>query len=848
MSSLPLSNDEHERLCEREGISTTAASASHILWRDRGTLRCEPAASLAPIDPASWFDVSALRVEAASALAAPAPPAEVLSDVEKVNLRGRIGIGEVSQEQADVLATLRGEKPPRPALLARFKTWSTSRERSGDWGRRPSALSRFRAWLVPQPSSSTGMVASHSNSPGLFQKATAWWRRRIMSSRLGRALGRRQGKYLSKVLDLFENGNFDEAMKRAIPLSSDFGEASAAMGLPGRRNDFRINMAGSSPGPSFNLQDDFFDALRRQYRRALEQLLREDKIDEAAFILLELLKEDEEGIALLEKHQRFAMAAQIAESRNMPPERVVRQWLLADETERALHIARRHHAFAPAIRMLQASHPEEASRLTLCWADWAATSGDYVTAVDAAWTVAPRLAATWIDRGIALGGVAAARLVVRKVELDAAAAKTDALNIVRSILADATSQGREARLELGQALLDARDQLALGGFARGLIRSLVGDYDGDKRVAEMLKKLGRQYAPVEVADLPALATPTPRRWHGNATHYDIAPSDRGVFEIFDACLLPRGEVLVALGDVGCAMLRSDGSWKHHFRAPAEQLVISDGGARAIGVSPRGLTFQLSKLNLETRRETRWIDVVMRDDHGDGPRRPFPSSYDGALLPCVDGESVSIYDALEAKPVVLWRVGDLGMHVLSVARTPKWLHVLGRHPSETDKAHSWERFSYALPSLRLHERQRLESDPNEEVMCDCNIAENGAAYVSFMSLEPLVCETALWNGLGHKNDHEGFDRPPDRKVVANAIASGEQALIAQDLVVYGKAKLWHEKAFTASVDLGGANKVRGRVQRIYGSERDLAIVFDECGRVLWFDSESGEMIGNLRVRS
>ncbi len=57
-----------------------------------------------------------------------------------------------------------------------------------------------------------------------------------------------------------------------------------------------------------------------------------------------------------------------------------------------------------------------------------------------------------------------------------------------------------------------------------------------------------------------------------------------------------------------------------------------------------------------------------------------------------------------------------------------------------------------------------------------------------------------------------------------------------------------ETFTASVELGGAQQVGGRVQRIHGSENDLAIVFDDCGRVLWFDSESGEMVGNLRIRS
>lgn len=860
VSSLPLSEAEYQALCEREGLPPKG-DASHVLWRDRGVLHCEQVSSLTEIDPASWFDVSALRVDGASALAVPVPPTEVLleseTDSNALNLRERLGIGEASPEQLEMLAKLRGESTSGgPSWFARFKFGARERSRRAE--AKPNPLGRFWDWLVPRhsttPEMSTGLVAPQRDAPGLLDKAKGWWLRRIMSSRLGRVLGRRQGKYLSKVLDLFESGNFEEAMKRAIPLKDGGGEAAPAMRLPGRRNELRISMARATRGSSIGLDDNTYDVLRRQYRRALKQLLRDEKIDEALFMLLELLKEDEEGIALLEKHERYEMAAEVAESRGMPPARMVRQWLLAGDAERALRVARRHHAFAPAVRMLEASHPEEAARLTLWWADWAATSGDYVTAVDAAWTVAPRLAATWIDRGIAFGGVAAARLVVRKVELDAESANGDALDVVRGILADETRQGREARLALGQALLDARTRSALGGVARGLLRSLVRDHDGDERATHMLKVLGKHYAPVESADLPELAKPAASGWQGLATHYEITSSDRGSFEVFDACLLPRGEVLVALGDVGCALLRRDGSWKHHFRAPAEQLVISDSGTRAIGVSPRGRTFQLTRLNLDTRREARWIDVLVCDEEW-APRRPFPASYDGALLPCVDGESIAIYDALEAGPVVLWRVGGLGMQVVRVARTTEWLHVLGRHPGSEDEAPSWERFSYALPSLRLHERQQLESSPNERVVVDWNIAEDGAAFVAFLNPEPpLVRETALWNGIGYKScksgksGHKDFERPPDRNVVAMAFASGEQALLAKDLAVPGKAKLWHKETFTASVDLGGAKEIRGRVQRIHGGEKDIAILFDDCGRVLWFDSERGELVGSLRIRA
>jgi len=58
-------------------------------------------------------------------------------------------------------------------------------------------------------------------------------------------------------------------------------------------------------------------------------------IDEAAFVLAELLHADVEAIALLERHGRLRAAAELAEARPVPPALAVRAWLLAGDAARS---------------------------------------------------------------------------------------------------------------------------------------------------------------------------------------------------------------------------------------------------------------------------------------------------------------------------------------------------------------------------------------------------------------------------------------------------------------------------------------------------------------------------------
>src|SRR5947208_1315692 len=84
-------------------------------------------------------------------------------------------------------------------------------------------------------------------------------------------------------------------------------------------------------------------------------------------------------IAFLEKHGQHRLAAELAESRDLPAGMVVRQWFLARDVRRAIRLAEERGAFADAIARLERTHRSEAQALRMLWAERLASKGDYAS-------------------------------------------------------------------------------------------------------------------------------------------------------------------------------------------------------------------------------------------------------------------------------------------------------------------------------------------------------------------------------------------------------------------------------------------------------------------------------------
>src|SRR3989338_444739 len=251
-------------------------------------------------------------------------------------------------------------------------------------------------------------------SPATPQPWRNWLASLANATRLSKALGWRQALYMRRVLAMFERGDIDEALRHAIPLGGELGDLGQAFGTPGRRASLALGQTrGGTSSISFN--GNFDQYLRALYRANFEKLDRAGRIDEAVFVLAELLNDKQEALDYLEKHQRFQQAASLALAWDRPAAIIVRLHCLAGDWERAIHVARRDNAFAEALPMLQDKWPEAASRLRLEWAEMLGARGEWLEAVEVVWNLPQERerASQWLRHAASAGGGLLSRVPVK---------------------------------------------------------------------------------------------------------------------------------------------------------------------------------------------------------------------------------------------------------------------------------------------------------------------------------------------------------------------------------------------------------------------------------------------------
>ncbi len=670
--STPLSPSERERLAPTSG--------SAVLVR-AGTAQVHPLEASRRVDVSAWLDVSGWDVVPVEGLGAPPPPVATLALVEAPT-RARFGVEAAAPEAEVMRARLEGRPVPRlpraPGLLDRLRAWWNERGATGKA-------------LPPTPSAPQG--------PGLFSLLAEWL---ATSTPLGSLLGRRKAQYVRRLFDLFDEGNLKEALRYAIPLDkgAPSEHARVSLGLPGPREQLTIQSRQGGAASIFGGGAQVYAALRERYREAFRKLEREGRIEEAAFVLAELLHESEEAVSFLERHGRPRLAAELAEGRKLAPGLVVRQWLLARDVARAVDIARRTGAFADAVLRLERSHPAEARVLRVLWGEVLAQSGDYARAVEVVWPVedARRLTGAWMERGVEVGGVAGARLLARMPL--AFPERFDGVRTRALALLDSEDAGgapaRQAFTEALAREVAQEKKAAEPGLAllRPAVRALLRDRAAGHvplkpRELDRLVQLTGDTA--LRADLPPLP-PLPERagFPAEAAPHVFDAAEGGPWPIHDAVPLSGGRLLVALGEAGARLVTGDGRCVAHFDVPAFSLVLSVHEDRALALAPRGELTRLSRLDLTRRRAEPWCDT--RVD-------AFAPVYDGSLWFFSVADTVMAVDALAAEPRALWRVPQVGGQVLKVAVGVAELSFV-----TLNAAAELERWTYALPDPTLRSRQ------------------------------------------------------------------------------------------------------------------------------------------------
>lgn len=707
LSAFPLDDDE------LRALAAPAGSLVVVRGGDAEVVKLD-----ATEDPSTWIDPALTLVEAMSLGVPPPAPTAAISPPTEV----RAAFGSVAPKQAKeaaaVAAALRASiasparasastsevaAPIAAALAALAAMVRAIALVAASLRARPSTAERRTA---PTRASSRALAARPAapSGPSIFDRLRARLAdlaaRALLAANLARLIGMRQSQYLREMVDMFDRGDFDDALRRAIPLGgNDDGPSHQALTVPTPRADLAIRPDVPRGAAAMSASDLVLEDLRKIYRRAFEQLDRRGEIDKAAFVLAELLRANDEAVAYLERHERYRLAAEIAEARALAPGLVVRLWFLAKDWRRATAIARRDGAFADAVVRLERSHPAEAQALRLVWADLLASGGDYAGAIVAAGTgpEARPLVRAFIERALDAGGPIAARLLARRVTLSPELF-TDSVARAAEIFATEGIAGAGERAELARALVAEPEGPGINVLARPAVRATLRDRgDGlpvvpDAIVNQLLARAGDEFR----ADAPALL---PRSTRQTIPIVTIGKDDVGATPAWDAAPLGHERTLVALGEAGVVVLARDGRVLHLFDEPAHALVMSDNGDRALALAHRGeKLYRVARLDLVGRRSEPWTEVRLAR---------WARSFDGGTwlvdLPTVNGELATI-DCLVPRFETLSRLVGLGAPRALLRPAPdRALAFVGEEPIDC--------LDVAVPALRLARRTRADQLPH-----------------------------------------------------------------------------------------------------------------------------------------
>jgi tetratricopeptide (TPR) repeat protein len=765
---------------------------------------------------------------------------------------------------------LLGEKIPPPsrerdAFLERLSEQAqggrdtagrTTRGRSADIGV-GGATERLRAvgqdWLgriissvfgglaaVGDATGTGGRATTNNGAGGLRQRqgpvAPSRWRdtlaRLAIASRMSRLIGWRQGSYLRKMLQMFEDGDLQEALRHALPIDATGPSRGQAFSAPGRRADLRLSGA-SDVGTDIGLPDALREHLRTVYRQSFERLDRAGKIDEALFVLAELLNAKQEALDYLERHQRFAQAAELALAWDMPSATIVRLLLLAGDWERAVQVARRDGDFAAAISALEKTKPELAIKLRLAWGEALAERGQWLMAMETVWPIAQarNLAMHWLQAAEAAGETLSARALVRRAEH-----LPDTLERYgeRLLALGEPEHHADARYAVADALLDvSKHNAATRAVASAILPALLADRAErrhDLSKAKLRKLLHLSEDPWLRADAPDVAVPHVAAkasfWLGNGGLRWDAPAV-GLRTIYDVAVLDDHRYLVALGEAGAAVIDRRGRTIQGYAVPAYALAIGDSRNIALTVAPREALSRVSRLDLVHHTAS---------DLGAIPIAFCANAFDGIGWSLVSRDRILVIDAAKSLQDVLWHVGDLPGPIVIARHSPTNELYLIR------SGDAFEAWTYALPGRRLISRDRVEIRDDAPVML----------YPHGQIVQPRIADSNANNDTGiidivyewhrqprhvHLRKLEGEVAP---QIVCQALHQGMLlGLRGERQARYGLYRTWDGKCM-AEFDWPASANLRVR------ETANALLIFDEEGRVLAIDSD-GTLMDAISVR-
>lgn len=804
------------------------------------------------VDPGAWIDLSAITVLEVTSLGVPprvvvAPPEEgarpapsalrpkdpaAMASALSQALGAMVARGELPASALSHLDALEGSatvaSAPAPlGLGATLKAlWSSLLS-----PRRRGAPSDELVRALPPPAEAGGALAKLPTQPAKsrwWDRLRGWFQQRVARPAAQRVLGDAQARYLERMIEMFRKGDLDEALRHALPLGGASPPGAppkpVTWGPPQARDALTIKLQPSTHSTATG-GSSLHALLRSLYREAVTALEAEGRFEEAAFTLAELLREPGEAVALLERHGRLRLAAELADTAALAPELRVRQWLLAGEPARALGVVRRHGAFDAALTKL-ADDPAHSEALRRLWARHLASVGDHAAAVAVGSSVADLAdeVEAWTDALLALGGPAAVRVMVRRL-----ADRPERFGALRSRLeALASDEGVGARAErtvFARAASEAKPNEALALAARMLARAQArdaarhGDPD-DLQTLRTLVTLSRDAALKE--DVPTWPTfaRVPLASRPAAWKRTITAADTGPRAVYDAVALRDGGALLALGEAGASLRDRDGRERARLDEPTHRIVWSDHENSALLLGARGTSWRVARLDVARATSSPWGECTLDC---------FAQDYDGDSW--VVGQEGEVL-ALDATAGEMRAMAGPG-------RTPRTDHArvrcVGRDRTGVAAVRVLsviERWRWSLPGWALQEKPLEPLRPADRVAVavhpsgiTARRSDSGAVEVDRGKSQPLV-------ELPH---------PAGTQSEVTHLTSSQVAVVQRSPEAV-TVLLWSLSAgrSLAELRLEGATAARAR---IYG---EVLTACDDRGRVLSLDLRSGTVLLDLRA--
>jgi hypothetical protein len=724
LCSAPLSDAERARLREGDVWIVLGAEVLTLYKRDAE-----------PLDPSGWLAIDQLSLHDTYDCSA-ALPAPVVLDLESRPLREVLGnaVPPASHEQADFLAAMqraRKENPNRVPRARRVSANGSSRFIVGVAiaiaviaviaffaSNAPSysfpwlilIFVLFRLALSGLMNREGGASATPAARPSVTpppaelparsklahpQRWRRWLAQIAMTSQLARLVGLAQARHLRRVFGLFDEGNLAEALRHAIPLDGGRGSLGQAFGTPNRRSNLDLTRA-HGPSTTIDLGDELQNHLRTLYRQAFGKLDREQRFDEAVFVLAELLNAKREALDYLEKHERFAQAAELALGWDMPPDVIVRLHCLAGDWRRAVAVARRDNAFSTTVLQMEKRWPDAARRLREEWGNTLTQQGDWLGAVDAVWPVESlRAKATqWLLTAESAGGRLAARALVQRAML-----LPDTLDRYAKELLELQRDGSlwRDRLAMADALMSIGRSPATQRLAALIAPAVLADHAQGHRRFE--KRVLRQF--VESAGDVLLQVDLPHHdWPGaqpepaskRAEVLCLEAPEAGAHSILDAVPLDDQCYLLALGESGACVIDATGRMRARFATPAQRVVLAHGRQVALLLARRESLWRVSRLDLAQKTLVD-LGVLAFDFWG--------TQFDGLNWAIVQGRHLRVLDTQDSLRQVVWQVTDLPGNVCALTASATLEQIV----LEVDRG-ALQLWSYRLPQRQLTARDDL----------------------------------------------------------------------------------------------------------------------------------------------